>query len=165
MLREGEVVRSWTDYILGADRRLLWNVSVRDPRHNSDHYMVLSCLRSAPEREHTKYLTGHKRLPLRPPADPMREHGIFAPLWRAVPKPHARERSKNGWIFEETWRLVDKIFSARQNTRYQTRIWRLSLAIATSLKRDRKRRVEIAGEEVEALLGADPPLHGNLGSG
>ena len=39
----------------------------------------------------------------------------------------------------------------------QTNIWRLSRAITTSLKGDRKRRVEIAGEEVETLLGVDPP--------
>ena len=38
---------SCTDYILGTDRRLFGNVSVRDPRHNSDHYLVLGCLRSA----------------------------------------------------------------------------------------------------------------------
>ena len=41
MRRKGQVVRSWTDYILGTDRRLLKNVAVRDPRHNSDHYTVL----------------------------------------------------------------------------------------------------------------------------
>ena len=39
----------------------------------------------------------------------------------------------------------------------QARIWRLSLAIAESLKGDRKRRVDISGEEVETLLGTDPP--------
>ena len=48
MLRKGREVRSRTDYILGTDSRLLRNVSVRDPRHNSDHYMVLGCLPSAP---------------------------------------------------------------------------------------------------------------------
>ena len=37
------------------------------------------------------------------------------------------------------------------------RIWRLIREIAARLKGDRKRRVEIAGEEVETLLGADPP--------
>ena len=41
MVREGEVVRSRTDYILGTDRRLFWNVYVQDPRQNTDHYMVL----------------------------------------------------------------------------------------------------------------------------
>ena len=122
MVREGKVIRSRTDYILGADRRLFWNVSVRDPRHNTDHYMVLRCLSSAPKREHAKYLTGRKQLPLHAPAEPTREDGIFASLRRSVPKPHASERRKNGWISEDTWRLVDERVSARRKTRYQTRI-------------------------------------------
>ena len=33
MVWAGRDVRSRTDYILGTDRRLFWNVSVRDPRH------------------------------------------------------------------------------------------------------------------------------------
>ena len=36
-------------------------------------------------------------------------------------------------------------------------ILRLGRAIRASLQGDRKRRVEIAGEEVETLLGEDPP--------
>ena len=90
MVKEGKVVRSRTDYILGTDLRLFWNVSIRDPRHNTDHCMVFGCLRSAPKREHSKYLTGRKQLPLCPPDEPMQEDGIFATLWRAVLKPHAR---------------------------------------------------------------------------
>ena len=38
----------------------------------------------------------------------------------------------------------------------QARIRRLSREIVARLKGDRKRRVEIAGEELETLLGADP---------
>ena len=53
MLQKGREVRSRTDYILGTDRRLFGNVSVRDPRHNSNHYTVLGCLHSASMREHT----------------------------------------------------------------------------------------------------------------
>ena len=158
MFREGEVVRSRTDYILGTDHRLFWKVSVWDLRHNTNHYMVLGCLRSSPEREHAGYLSGRKKLPLRPLAAPTREEGIFAALRRAVPRPHARERRKNGWISEYTWRLVDERFSARSKTTDQSRIWRLSQAITASLKGDRKRRVETAVEEVETLLGADPPI-------
>ena len=37
------------------------------------------------------------------------------------------------------------------------RIRRLGRAIGASLKGDRKRRVEAAGMDVEALLGGDPP--------
>ena len=54
MIREGREVRSRTDYILGTDRRLFGNVSVWDPRHNSDHYMVLGCLHSAPLRDYAR---------------------------------------------------------------------------------------------------------------
>ena len=37
------------------------------------------------------------------------------------------------------------------------RIWRLGRAIKASLQGDRKRRVETAGQEVETLMGEDPP--------
>ena len=50
MILEGKEVRSQTDYIMGMDLRLFGNFSVQDPRHNSDHYMVLGCLHSAPMR-------------------------------------------------------------------------------------------------------------------
>ena len=90
MVQEGKVVWSRTDYILGTDRSLFMNVSVREPRHNIDHFMVVGCLCSAPEREHIKYLVGRKKLPLQPRTEPMREDGIFAALRRVVPKHHAR---------------------------------------------------------------------------
>ena len=130
-------------------------MSVLYPRHNTDHFMVVACLCSAPAREHEKYIRGRKNLPLQPPTEPTRKGGIFAAVRRAVPKPHARERRKKEWILEKTWRLVDKRVSARQGTGVKTKIWRLSREIATSLKGDRKRRVETVGEEVETLLGAD----------
>ena len=38
-----------------------------------------------------------------------------------------------------------------------TRIWRLGRAIRASLQGDRKQRVEAVGQEVETLLGEDPP--------
>ena len=64
MVQVGREVSSWTDYILGTDHRLFWNVFVWDPRHNSDHYLVLGCLHSAPLSEHLEYLRRRKRLPL-----------------------------------------------------------------------------------------------------
>ena len=44
MVREGKVKRFWTDYLLGTNRSLFRNVAVRDPRYNSDHYMVVGLL-------------------------------------------------------------------------------------------------------------------------
>ena len=113
-------------------------MSVRNPRHNTDYFMVLGCQCSAPARDHPKYLTGLKKLPLQPPTEPTSEDDIFAALWRAVPKPHAKERRTNEWISEETWRLVDERISTQRLTRVQTRIRRLSRAILESLKGDRK---------------------------
>ena len=159
MIREEREVRSWTEYILGTDCYLFGNVSVREPRHNSDHYMVLGCLHSAYLREHVRYLGGRKRLPLRPPTEPTREDTIFAALWRAVPKPRAREARKNEWILETTWRIFDKRVSAcGVIAKDQDLTWRLGYAIRAGLRKDRKQRPEEAEAEVEALLGLDPPL-------
>ena len=73
MIREGREVSSRTDYIMGTDQRIFGNVSVREPRHNSDHYMVLGCLHSAPLRDHARHLGERKRLPLLPLTAPTRE--------------------------------------------------------------------------------------------
>ena len=94
MVRVGREVRSRTDYILGTDRCLFRNVTVWDPRHKSDHYLVLGCLPSAPLMEYSKYLGRRKRLPIRPLATLTREDGLFAALRRSVPKPKSRESRK-----------------------------------------------------------------------
>ena len=157
MVRKGLVVRSRTDYLLGTDRSLFRNVSVRDPRHNTNHYMLVGHLRSTTARDHARYIKDRQKMPLKPPMEPTREDELFEALRRAVPKPHEREKHKNAWISEETWRLVDERVSARGGTRVRERIWRLGRAIRASLKGDRKRRVGAAGTDVEALLGGDPP--------
>ena len=146
-----------TDYLLGTDRSLFRNVSVRDPRHNTDHFMVVGCLRSALEREHTRYIAGRRKSTLRPPTEPTREDGIFAALRRAVPKTYWRDRHKNEWILEETWRLVEERVSSQRGTGVHAKIWRLGRTIRASLQGDRKRRVKTTGQEVETLLWEDPP--------
>ena len=140
-----------------TDRSLFWNVSVWHPRHITDQYMVLGCLRSSPKREHAKYLSGSKNLTRCPPAEPTREDGIFADLRRSVPKSHVRERRMNESISEDTWRIVNDRVSARRGTRVQASILRLRRAIMASLKGDSKMMVETGGEKVETLLGAYPP--------
>ena len=129
MVRKGRVVRSRTDYLLGNDRSLFMNVSVRDPRHNTDHYIVVSHLRSTTARYHSRYIKGRRKMPLKPPTEPTREDKLFKALQRAVPKPHEREKHKNAWISEETWRLANKRVSARRGTRVRARIRRLCLHI------------------------------------
>ena len=45
---------------------------MRDPRHNTDYYMVLGCLPGAPLEATRRYQRGQKRWPVRPPAEPLR---------------------------------------------------------------------------------------------
>ena len=97
------------------------------------------------------------RMPLQPPKDPTREDELFGDIRRAMPKPHEREMHRNTWIYKETWRLADERVSAKRGTRVRARLRRLGLAFRASLKGDRKRRVEDAGNDVEALLGGCPP--------
>ena len=119
MIRKGREVLSRTDYILGKDRRLFRNVAVQDPRHNSDHYMVLGCIPSALPTEHKRYLGGRNRWPVRPLREPTRTDELFAALRRAVPRAQLREARRNAWISESTWRLIDERVSARRDLRYR----------------------------------------------
>ena len=133
--------------------------TVREPRHNSDQYMVLGCLPSAPLSETNQYLGGRKRWPVRSPVKPSQTDELFAALRRAVPRPKPREARQNAWILAETWRLIDERVSARRDPRYGTLYrWWMGKAVQASLAADRRRRAEEPGAEVEALVKADPPL-------
>ena len=55
----GREVISWTDYILGTDIHMFWNVSVRESQHNLDHFMVLGCLHGTSQWDHTSYMVQH----------------------------------------------------------------------------------------------------------
>ena len=103
--------------------------------------------------------TVRKKLPLQLPTEPTREDQIFTALRRAVMKAQAWEARRNKWILAAMWRLVDKRVSARRDPeKVQTIKRRLGRAIKASLKTDRRRRAEDAGVDVEALVGAYPPL-------
>ena len=126
--------------------------------HNSYHYLVLGCLHGTPLRENTKYLGRCTQLPIRTPTTLTIEDGLFVALRRAILKPKAREARKNAWILADIWRLVNERVSTRQDpARDQAHIRRLGRAINSILKEYRHRSTEEAGEEVELLLGSDPP--------
>ena len=127
-------------------------MAVRDPRHNSDHYMVVRHLQSETAREHAIYIRGRQTMPLQPPKAPTREDELFGNLQRAVPKPHERDKNRKAWISEETWRIADVGASAKRETRVRARLRRLGRAFMAILKGDRKRRVKDAGKDVEAIF-------------
>ena len=119
------MIRSQTDYLLVTDGSLFRNVAVRDPKNNSDHYMVVGHLRSGTAREHARYIRERRRIPLQPPKEPTRKDDLFGDLRRAVPKPHEQEKYRNAWISEEMWRLNNERVSAKRGTRVRARLRRL----------------------------------------
>ena len=102
--------------MLGSNHRIFQNVSVWDPRHNSDHFVVMRCLRGASPRNHLCYLVRQTRLPLKPPGlqTKKRADTIFAALCSAVPNPERHKTRHNLWIAEETWSLIDEKVSVRK---------------------------------------------------
>ena len=102
MRRHGRVVRSRTDDILGSDSQIFQNVAVRDPSHNSDHFMVVGSLCGASPREHYNYLGIRTSLLLRPPESQTRTqvNELFTELRRSIPKQDIRLAHHNSWISE-----------------------------------------------------------------
>ena len=154
----GRELRYQTDYIQGTDRRLFGNVSIWDPRHNSDHYMILGCLHITNLRGYTKYLGGHTRLPLWPPTTLTREDSIFADLHWEIPKPKVQESQKNVWISVDTWSLIDTRVSARKDpVSNQGLIWRLSHEIKSKL--EGRQRQGVRGSWQQYKVTPEPIPH------
>ena len=88
MVRKGRVVRYQRDYILGSYRWIFQNVDLQDPRHNTDHLIVIGCLYRTSPREHSRYLRRRTRFPLHSPGCQTRTVAdkIFDDLRRAIPK-------------------------------------------------------------------------------
>ena len=78
MLRREKLVQSQTYYIIRTDLCLFQNVSVCDPRHNIDHYMVIGCLYAADHRNDQLCLRFLTHLPFLPPMVLTREDVLFA---------------------------------------------------------------------------------------
>ena len=102
MHRGGREVRSRTNYILSIDSRLFQNVAIQDARHNTDHFLVLGCLRGTTPAVHLHYRWRCTRFPIRPPENPDRVDCMFAKLWRAITRPPQWERHCQAWISPET---------------------------------------------------------------
>ena len=78
-------------------------------------------------------------------------------LQRAVPRAKPREARRYAWISAETWRLIDERVSVRRDPRYRTVYTRwMGKAEQTVLAADRRRRADIVGAEVEALVNLEP---------
>ena len=89
MSRDGREVRSRKDCILRTYCRLVQDVDVWDPQRNSNHYMVMGCIRGDPVKELTDYLRKSHRFPLWTIRHdlPSALENIFLYLKTHIPKP------------------------------------------------------------------------------
>ena len=94
-------VRYRTDYIIGTHCRLFQDVTFWDTQHQSDHYMVLGCLRGEPEKEITGYLRKLRRYPLRTLHRDLASgpDKLFSELKTHILKPPLRKRVMWAWIY------------------------------------------------------------------
>ena len=155
--RDGTMVCSRCDYILGLDRRMFSNVCLKDPRlFTSDHLLVLGVLPASPARDHGRYLRSRRRFPLRPPqwGPQTRADALFQSLTDAIPAPvPATKRAWQSWISDETWRMVDERSALRRRPNHdRAEARRLDRRIQQALRADRKRRAAAAGEAIQASL-------------
>ena len=166
-VREGVLLRSRCDYILGTDRRLFESVGLRDPQqYSTDHLMLRGRLLRQPTKSHNRYLRGRRKFPLRLPK--------FGPLTQAdtmfqdikqrasIPRLAHNTHPRPQWISPATIRLIDQRCSLRRNKFHNRATARqLTRQIKAGLKLDRKRRTEAAATQMANLLaGEDPDLQG-----
>ena len=150
-------VLSRTYYILGIGSCLFQNAAVWDARHNTDHYLVLGCLRGAKPTTYSRYLGKRTRFPIRPKSKLNKAERMFAELQGAIPKPLRRERHRKEWIYPETWSLIDTSMEALRR-KDQRSSQDLAREIKAAIQGDWRRRMAEAGSAVESLLASDPPL-------
>ena len=114
--------RPRTDYLLGMDFPLFQNVSVWEPQHKYDHYMVLGCLRSAAHKENHRYLGKLRWSPLGFLSKKIWKDRCFGDLHLDTRKPLPRERRGNEWIYAETWRLITTRVALRRELQIYQRL-------------------------------------------
>lgn len=117
MVREGQLISSKSDYILASDCRIFHYIWHREPRYNSDHIMVTGGITSATQRENLAYLQGRKRFPLQVTAFMSNTDKLHQELMDSVDVDDVIiiRKTKDPWISDATWKLIDKHASQRNN--------------------------------------------------
>jgi hypothetical protein len=121
--------------------------------------MILGTLRGASLKVNQRYLRGRQRFPLKQLTRPLSKAAtIFEELQLSAGRRENEARRQASWISSETWKLIDSRVAMRHLEGHdRAAIRRLTRSIQASLKAERKRRVTVAGEKVEALLAQEHP--------
>jgi exonuclease III len=113
MLRNGQLISSRCDYILATDRKYFKYAGLREPRYNTDHLMVMGEIMPATRRENFAYLRGRRRFPLKRNKNTttMSTAYVMFSEFRSLIDTRDEQptwKSREPWISENTWRLIDQ---------------------------------------------------------
>jgi hypothetical protein len=142
MERDGNLVQSRCDYILGSDRKAFKYVSIKDPFYNSDHFMVTGGIRSASRQDNSRYLRSCQRFPMRPIIPQTDTEMEYDKLKRyiEIQAPDVKRQAKAPWIQADTWKLIDTRTSKNKNRSFMPgERQRLTRRIKRAVERDRKK--------------------------
>jgi hypothetical protein len=138
------------------DTKLFWNVASQQPRiHNSDHRaVVVSISRGRPGRL-KRYHQRRQTIPLQLPS--VEEHdeqtGLFRELRKSCEEDALTRRKWNGWISEESWRLIaHRAMLCHTGRLCQTGGCCLYRQIGALLRQDRAKRTKGVGTQIESKL-------------
>jgi hypothetical protein len=152
------ILTSKCDYIFGTDCQLFQYIQIKEPNHFSDHRMVTGGIRSATRTNHIKYMQSRRRFPLctRPEATTSNNAELEYSKFKQqiqTQAPEIEKHAKQPWISESTWKLIDaRASKSRSNSFRPGEQQHLARRIKRALNRDRKRRIEKAGDAIEHNL-------------
>ena len=156
--RDGVVIHSLCDYILGTSRTDWRNIQYKTvPYYDSDHRLVRGDLLLPSAHCHHHYVKLRKRYPFRLPSRSTRlcdKKLSFLRKHRDRPSP-AQFRS-DSWIAPDTWVLIDRRAHAkrfRNTSSAQLRL--LSCSIRRHIRHDRRVRTNTIGRHIELCLASN----------
>ena len=158
--REGQIIRSRCDAIMGTDRRHFTGMRILDPPgYDSDHYLLSAEIVSAAPAEQKAYLRGRKAIPAT--NDPTLDTRAADVKMEALLKfkVHEEEAPKAtprpDWISDSTWALMTQRVNLYKTGRLtEEKRKALKRRIRSGLRLDRKKRAEKAGGEIDEFLQA-----------
>jgi Reverse transcriptase (RNA-dependent DNA polymerase) len=166
--RNGKSLRSTCDYVFSDDnRRRFQRIRITDPRtFDSDHFAISFTLRAKNQQHHQQYVKLRKSFPLHTNLSQTTDADHLLskfPVLYVDPRQRIRPqvlpstpKQRASWVSDCTWKLVDTRASLRRQNKNNSTLPQIlqpiSQQIRKSLKRDRTRRTNEAGDDIEALL-------------
>jgi len=157
-LRDRTYQRSRCDYILVDPALAVRSLRVvNPPRYHSDHLALKMQLHSSTVQAHRQYLNNWSLLPsVQAAADEGLPNAVFQQLLthheRQIPSSYP---PRDAWIAQDTWQLIDRRTAALKRHAPQPELRALRKAIRKKIKRDRSRRLQVTGDEIQAHLDAN----------